>query len=134
VEIFAYGSLIHPEVWQAVTGKAHRSEPGTIRGFIRRTICGATFPGIIATENGSATVSGAIYHGVDSESLAALDAFESDFYVRSTLEARDGNGGIINCDAYLVPAENAHLLSDSEWDPDDFVANHLRAFLARNFG
>ena len=138
MNIFAYGSLIIPEVWESVTGELHRSEPGRISGFIRRTIHGATYPGIIASETGAGDVDvdGAIYYDVGAEALAALDEFESDFYVRSAVDAvaTDGGGGLVACQAYLVPEANAHLLSESEWDLERFAAEHLEEFLARNFG
>lgn len=138
MNLFAYGSLIIPEVWEAVTGELHRSEPGRISGFIRRTIRGATYPGIIACKpsGGDLEVDGAIYYDVGAEALDALDEFESDFYVRSAVDAiaTDGGGGPITCQAYLVPAANAHLLSDSEWDLERFAAEHLEEFIARNFG
>ena len=135
MNIFAYGSLIIPEVWEAVTGETHRSEPGHIEGFIRRTVRGASYPGIITCEDGGASerVDGAIYHSVAPESLAALDAFESDFYIRVPVIAKDGSGTAVSCQVYLVPPENAHLLSGEAWDLERFRAEHLDAFLGRNF-
>ncbi|MGI9239975.1 MAG: gamma-glutamylcyclotransferase family protein [Verrucomicrobiales bacterium] len=136
MNIFAYGSLMIPDVWEAVTGETHRSSPGQIEGFIRRTVRGASYPGIIACEGGRASeaIDGAIYYDVDPDSLAALDSFESDFYTRVPVMAEDGSGSAVSCQVYLVPPENAHLLSGEVWDLERFRAEHLAAFLGRNFG
>jgi len=135
MNVFAYGSLILPEVWGAVTGERHRSEPGRLSGYIRRRVRGATYPGIVTDDRSGAGewIDGAIYYDVGADALAALDEFESDFYVRVTLEAHDGRGEAVRCEAYLVPPENAHLLSDEVWDLDRFRSEHLTEFLGRNF-
>ncbi len=135
MNVFAYGSLILPEVWEAVTGECHRSEPGWISGYVRRTVRGATYPGIVTDDSSGASerIDGAIYYDVGTDALAALDEFESDFYVRVALEAHDGRGKVLRCEAYLVPPENAHLLSEEVWDLDRFRSEHLAEFLGRNF-
>ena len=133
MNLFAYGSLILPEVWESVAGRMHPSETGSIRGFVRRTVRDATYPGILETGNGGDTVSGVIYRDVDAASVEALDAFESDFYRRQALDARTRAESIVRCEAYVVPAEHAHLVSDTPWDLDTFARDHLAAFLGRNF-
>lgn len=133
VNLFTYGSLIFPEVWKAVTGRTHRSTPANIEGFIRRTLRGATYPGILATGEKNASVSGVVYHDIEPQSLAALDEFESDFYLRKPVGARSDDGTIFQCEAYVITEEFAHLLSDAEWDIETFATHHLEAFLGRNF-
>ena len=132
MHLFTYGSLILPEVWTAVTGKLHPSEPGTISGFLRRSIHGATFPGILPTQQKNDTVDGSIYHEVDTDSLIALDEFESDFYERQTVEARTSENHLIICQAYVVKPNHAALLSDSPWDLNTFKQDHLKTFPVQN--
>ena len=133
MNLFTYGSLILPEVWEAVTGEQRASEAGSIRGYIRRTVAGATFPGILYTGNKNDRVDGAIYRDIDSHSLESLDQFESDFYIRKNVDAHGNNGTTLACGAYVVPSENSGLLSEEEWSLEKFTHEHLDTFLARNF-
>ena len=122
-----------PEVWEAVTGVLHPSAPATISGYIRRTVAGACFPGILATGDLGDRVTGLIYREIDVASLELLDEFESDFYVRGGVDAVDAAGQITPCEAYIVPPENAHLLAESPWDFEQFAADELDRYLERNF-
>jgi gamma-glutamylcyclotransferase (GGCT)/AIG2-like uncharacterized protein YtfP len=133
MNLFAYGSLILPEVWEAVTGHSPPSEPGTIHSFIRRTVAGATFPGILPTGERSQTVDGSIYREIDAGTLEALNEFESDFYIRQPVIAVNAQGEEVQCEAYVVPPSGADLLSDEKWSLETFSREHLDGFLGRNF-
>ena len=134
MKVFTYGSLMFPEVWQAVTGRVQPSSAGTIRGFVRRTVSRTSYPGILETGREDDIVGGEIYHDIDPDCLAALDQFESDFYVRREVQVRDGAGGLVACHAYVVPPGRAHVLSAEEWDRETFAARYLADFVDRNFG
>jgi len=129
VNIFTYGSLMFPEVWEAVTGNLHASQPGSIAGYVRRCVRDVTFPGIIATGFHTDQIDGVIYLGVEQRSLELLDDFESDFYDRLPVETDIGS-----CQAYVVPESNAGYLTEDLWDPEEFERLHLESYISRNFG
>lgn len=134
-DVFTYGSLMFDGVWTAVTGARHRCARATVRGFVRRKVAGATFPGIVGGDRERDVVEGLVYFDVGVAELRLLDEFESDFYERRTvLAALADGGGYCGCEAYVVPDANAGLLEARGWDPGEFEREHLASYLRRNFG
>jgi gamma-glutamylcyclotransferase (GGCT)/AIG2-like uncharacterized protein YtfP len=131
MHVFTYGTLMFPEVWNAVAGRAYSSVDGTLRGFAIYTVRDAVFPGIIAA-NQSDHVRGVVYLDVDDDSLARLDLFEDDFYRREALSIDCSDGQARTAHAYVVPAENRAILSDQPWRRDEFVTSGgLEQFIRR---
>jgi len=131
VSLFAYGTLVFPEIWNRVTGDTgpRASVRATLEGFALCKVRESTFPGIVA-EPGAPPVPGLIYFDLDEEVLARLDAYEDGFYARITVMAdRENRAGPIACQAYAVPpALRERFLTDEPWSAEDFAAKHLRAF------
>lgn len=134
MHVFTYGTLMFPEVWQAVVGRAFASVEGVAAGYAIYRVSGAVFPGIIAASEGAA-VRGVVYMDVDEPSVARLDRFEDDFYRRETLSIDYDDGRRRAADAYVVPAANRAILADEPWDRDAFVASGgLEHFIHRFAG
>jgi gamma-glutamylcyclotransferase (GGCT)/AIG2-like uncharacterized protein YtfP len=132
MHVFTYGTLMFPEVWNAVVGRPYASVEGTLHGFAIYTVRDAVFPGIIAAD-GSDAVRGVVYLDVDENSLARLDRFEDDFYRRESLSIDCSDGQARTADAYVVPAENRVVLSDQRWSRDEFVASGGLEYFIRRF-
>jgi gamma-glutamylcyclotransferase (GGCT)/AIG2-like uncharacterized protein YtfP len=116
VNIFAYGSLMFPQVWERVVRERYRSAPATVGGYGRFSVVAETYPGMIAQPDSS--VRGVVYFDVDTRDVAALDAFEGDDYRRdsviATLETRESV--MVDTYIYVVPQR----LSDRAWHPEAF--------------
>ena len=84
MHVFTYGTLMFPQVWEAVVGREFVSIAGRATGYAIFCVRDAVFPGIVAAGDRDA-VSGVVYLDVDQASLARLDLFEDDFYRRETL-------------------------------------------------
>lgn len=125
--VFVYGTLLVPEMMQAVTGCEHQSLPATVRGFYRRTLTGRTYPGIAVQPQSS--VEGRVYIDVDDEAVARLDYFEGPEYVRQTIEVGLDDGTTLAADAYIVPEVKRHLMTDQPWQLEEFIAAGLYGFL-----
>jgi len=134
MHVFTYGTLMFPEVWRAVVGKEFETAAATADGFEIYYVREAVYPGIIAMPNGS--VSGVVYFNVDVESLDRLDVFEGDDYRRQPIEVtRSDNGLKITSDAYIIPPDHRHLLTNEPWSAKDFAARgDLARFVARYAG
>jgi gamma-glutamylcyclotransferase (GGCT)/AIG2-like uncharacterized protein YtfP len=131
MHVFTYGTLMFPEVWQAVVGRKFSAVDGTATGYKILRVQGAVFPGIVAADDRAAT-RGVVYLDVDRNSLARLDLFEDDFYERQTLWVDCDDGQRRAADAYIVPATNLAVLSDEPWDRSAFVASGgLEHFIRR---
>ncbi|GIZ51783.1 gamma-glutamylcyclotransferase family protein [Noviherbaspirillum aridicola] len=125
MHVFAYGSLMFPEVWRRVTGDTRRGEPALLADHARHAIHGESYPGVVA--RCGAQVPGVLYRDVGEAALAALDAFEGPEYERVTVRVRDAAGAQVDAAAYLylVPGK----LSASPWEPQAF---DLAGFIARH--
>jgi gamma-glutamylcyclotransferase (GGCT)/AIG2-like uncharacterized protein YtfP len=131
MHVFTYGTLMFPEVWQAVVGRQFTTVEATAAGYAIYRVRDAVFPGIIAAGERE-TVRGVVYLDVDPDSLARLDLFEDDFYCRQTLSLTCNDGQRRAADAYVVPKENGHVLTAETWQPDRFVSSGgLTTFLSR---
>ena len=127
MHVFTYGTLMFPEVWQAVVGRPYATVRGQAAGFEIFRVRDALYPGIVAGSP-SDVVHGVMYLDVDDESLARLDRFEDDFYLRLPIAVACDDGQRRDAQAYVVPAEQRDVLTAEPWNGDDFVA---RGDLAR---
>ena len=131
MHVFTYGTLMFPEVWQAVVGRQFASVEATASGYAIYRVRDAVFPGIIAAGEQDA-VRGVVYFDVDSASLTRLDLFEDDFYRRETLWLSCDDGQRRAADAYVVPDENRHVLTAESWQAERFVTSGgLETFIRR---
>ena len=127
MKIFAYGTLMIPEVMYAVTTREFRFKNAILRGYARFTVKGESYPGIIPVTD--AVTEGIIYFDVDKLSLEWLDAFEGDLYQRTSIPAEMERGEILNAEAYVIKPEFRNHLSSSEWNMKEFAQKHLKTFL-----
>jgi gamma-glutamylcyclotransferase (GGCT)/AIG2-like uncharacterized protein YtfP len=142
--LFAYGTLMFPEVWRIVVGREFETTLASLVGYEILRVQEAVYPGILrVAPSGSSSVEpraasavpGLVYFDLDASSLARLDAFEGPEYVRQTVVVVCQDGGEVEADAYVVPRESAHLLTDEVWTADDFAARgHLATFVAKYAG
>ena len=98
VSLFVYGTLLNDELVRQLTGRVFSKRPATLEGFERVEPPG-DYP-YIARKPG-ARVAGCLLDGIDAASLARLDAYEGDGYVRTTLEATVGDGERVACESYV---------------------------------
>jgi gamma-glutamylcyclotransferase (GGCT)/AIG2-like uncharacterized protein YtfP len=123
-----------PEVWLAVVGRQFATVEATASGYAIYRVRDAVFPGIIAAGKGD-SVRGVVYLDVDEASLARLDLFEDDFYRRESVAVECDDGQRRSANAYVVPAENRHVLTGEAWRADQFVASGgLELFIRRFAG
>jgi gamma-glutamylcyclotransferase (GGCT)/AIG2-like uncharacterized protein YtfP len=131
MHVFTYGTLMFPEVWQAVVGREFATVQATASGYAIFRVRDAVFPGIIAAGERD-TVRGVVYLEVDPASIARLDLFEDDFYRRESLWLTCADGERRAAEAYVVPVENRRVLTNETWQADRFVASGgLDTFIRR---
>lgn len=142
--LFAYGTLLFPEVLRAVTGRELPSVGATLDRFVRRRVIGELFPAIVAA-GVNERVEGVLYLGLDLLDWRRLDLFEGDLYqrlgvvvrcaaVESTVAPaprRDGVAGTREAQVYVLHDRWRHRLDDVPWEPEAFARDHLAAFAAR---
>jgi gamma-glutamylcyclotransferase (GGCT)/AIG2-like uncharacterized protein YtfP len=130
MHVFTYGTLMFPEVWQAVVGRQFITAVGHAAGFRILRVRDTLYPGLLAAAP-TDVVQGIIYLDVDSASLARLDRFEDDFYRRQPITLICEDGRQLEAETYIVPDERRDVLTTEPWSGHDFVAGgDLDCFLA----
>lgn len=126
--VFVYGTLLLPEVMEAVTGRAAPPRPARLVGFARRRLRGRSFPGLV--EAPGTEVRGALHEGLDASALAVLDRFEGPLYERVRVRVELDDGGGACAWTYALSPLGRPLATGDAWNLADFAARDLGAFLA----
>ena len=125
IDIFTYGSLMFPAVWQKVVHGEYRSSVASIHGFRRVCVRDGHHPALIISPH-AAPIVGRVYCGVSAEDVARLDYFETRNYERVAV-AITVDRNATAAQAYL--AVNVNLLTDIDWNEKTFEQRGLRMFL-----
>jgi gamma-glutamylcyclotransferase (GGCT)/AIG2-like uncharacterized protein YtfP len=136
--LFAYGTLLFPEILQAVTGRVAASSPAALDGFVRRSLAGDFFPAVVEGAAGDRVI-GVVYRGLDQRDWERLDRFEGSLYDRRAVTVRLGPAGpegtagsdLHAAFTYVLRQDSSHRLATEPWDPAAFARDHLAAFVAR---
>lgn len=125
--LFAYGTLSFPDVLEVVIGRRPEPTAATLADFRCERFVGGHFPGLVAGPG--SRVHGVVYRDIDRATLARLDDFEGDLYVRRLLEVTV-DGAPLTAFTYLVAARfQARFAGD--WDREWFARHHKGEFIAR---
>ncbi|MCB0358703.1 MAG: gamma-glutamylcyclotransferase [Bdellovibrionales bacterium] len=127
--LFAYGTLMLPEVFREVTGEDLPGESARAVGYHRSLLSGKIYPGMLADPH--SVTEGVLYHGVSADSMAWLERFEDKLYERSWITVQDSAGRSCAAFAYIVPEHAAQVLSAEPWDTAAFRVQHLASYLER---
>jgi gamma-glutamylcyclotransferase (GGCT)/AIG2-like uncharacterized protein YtfP len=114
--VFAYGSLMFPDVWEKVVRGHYRSARALLRGHARYEITGETYPGMVPAAGES--VPGVVYFDVTRQDMAALDGFEGSDYRRERVEVTLDSGESVTVDTYIYL--QAARLRGTPWHPEAF--------------
>lgn len=129
--LFVYGTLMAPEVMEAVAGYCPAAEPARLSDYARFRLVDRDYPGLVR-EIGEAT-EGILYRDVTAEAVERVDAFEDSFYERHsvTVHPADGGGPVV-ASAYVVPfLAAAELVDPRPWDYEHFRKTVLSVYVDR---
>lgn len=132
INTFVYGSLMFDAVWDILISTRYRKTEARLDGYARVRVRGEVYPGLVQAPGRS--VNGILVNGVRSEDIAILDRFEGKYYKRVPVKVATGQGDAIRAETYLFNEQVAHLLTDSEWNVEEFALNGINAFLAEYRG
>lgn len=130
MDLFAYGSLMDPEILRQVAGELPPRRPATLSGYERRRLRGQPYPGIRPREEG--TVEGVLYAGLSPQAAARLDRFEGEAYRRQPVVVRLADGSRRPAEAYVL--RSAEALDPEEWSFEEFLRTGKASFLAEYEG
>jgi gamma-glutamylcyclotransferase (GGCT)/AIG2-like uncharacterized protein YtfP len=116
MNIFTYGSLMFPQVWEKVVRRQYHSAQAELAGHARYAVAGETYPGMVPMPG--QTVRGVVYFDVAASDIAALDAFEGSAYKREDVQARLDSGETVAVATYIY-LDTTHL-TNTPWLPEAF--------------
>jgi len=128
--LFAYGSMMCPEVIEKLAGKPLTGVPGKVKNHRALCVRGELYPGMVQGHGGE--VSGLVYT-FPSYLWPAFDAFEGEEYLRKPVRVWYDNGKRELVQAYLFRPEYRSRLIRRPWDFDAFVRDGLQSFVAQHF-
>ena len=116
--IFAYGTLLRPDIQRAVIGREVAGEPGLLDGYRRYRVAGADYPAIARSPG--AHVEGLVYRGLTVAELGRIDDYEGEVYFKERVAVSRGSantGTKTLAYAYVIRDEHRHLLLNADWHP-----------------
>jgi gamma-glutamylcyclotransferase (GGCT)/AIG2-like uncharacterized protein YtfP len=119
MNLFAYGTLIDPEIVRQVAGEVPRHVPATLLDHERKMVRGKPYPGIREQPGGS--VRGLLYFDVSASAWLRLDRFEGEMYARQAVSVLADGGMRLPAWTYLVAPAFLHELSDEDWSFEEFL-------------
>lgn len=128
MNLFAYGTLMFPEIWERVVGGEFRHVPATVHGFSVYRAAGQLFPVMVAAGEHD-SVAGIVVYDLTAAELATLDDYESNIYERIDVSAVLADGRIEQAQAYLLPVAMRHLASREAWTADWFRREAMAAYM-----
>jgi gamma-glutamylcyclotransferase (GGCT)/AIG2-like uncharacterized protein YtfP len=126
MNLFAYGTLMWPEVLADVIGRSVEGEPAILHDARRLRVNDQVYPSLVSSEGFE--VEGVIYFDLTESEIAALDRFEGSEYERR-LVAIEATGGPFEAAVYFSSERGMALLEKDEWHPEQLsqtLVDHFR--------
>ncbi len=125
--LFAYGTLLAPELLHSVIGRRIEGAPAVLDDYVCRRVRRAAYPAI--TKLAGASTRGNLYRGIDKLGWQRLDDFESSLYERQLVEATQLDGSPMTAYTYVIADPHKERLTDEAWNFEDFRRLHLQRYL-----
>jgi gamma-glutamylcyclotransferase (GGCT)/AIG2-like uncharacterized protein YtfP len=129
--VFAYGTLMLPQVLEALTGNLLIPEPATLNGYSRYIFKGKCYPGIIEDKKG--IVEGVLYSDIDEQTLTILDWFENVLYDRYLLKVQVEDE-TIQAFTYVVSQKYRNKLDSLPWSLEKFIEKYSETYIKKRIG
>lgn len=129
--LFAYGTLMDPDIMREVSGDVHRCRDARLDGYRRFAVRGATYPGIVPQDGSS--VEGKLYDAIPDGAWTRLDRFEGEVYRRTSVAVTMADGTVHDAQTYVVAPEFFGILSKDAWNLGTFIKDGKDLFL-REYG
>ena len=110
----------------------YRKLEGYVSGYKRVGVRDEVYPGLVVSMDNR--VDGVVLLGVKRSDIRLLDEFEGEYYRRQGMTVVCGHGHCVRAQAYVFRDEYRFLLTDNEWDADQFRNKDIQTFLSRYQG
>lgn len=125
MNLFAYGTLMWPDILEDVVGRNVDGCPAVLENVRRLRVKNEVYPSLVSCEGGE--VSGVLYCGLSEQDIAALDRFEGPEYDRRNVQVEIG-GAPMEAETYFTSEKGLDLLEETEWIPEQLPGELRRCF------
>jgi len=133
--VFTYGSLMYPEVWNGVVQGTYASAVATLSHYKRVKVRDQHYP-IVLPASRERQVEGRVYFNVSESDIGLLDIFEGDEYARKAVSVCCSDSPEATTEAFVyvaTPLGRAHATKEA-WDVKAFERTGLAQFCRRFVG
>lgn len=85
MNLVAYGTLLYPEVMQALTGRSVQALNCHLAGFSRFCLHNLPYPGLIRSDQPGESIDVCLYLGLEQDEIKIIDLYEGEQYERCLL-------------------------------------------------
>ncbi len=130
--LFAYGTLLFPELFAAVCGETRTLHAARLDGHSRYRVRGEHYPALVARSGGYTR--GVLYEGLTAVDWQRLDDYEGTLYERRAVIVTvltvpsSGEQRRAAC-TYLLADRYRYRLERRHWSAAAFASHHLAASL-----
>jgi len=114
-------------VWDVLIKNTYPRIAARLDGYARVRVKGEVYPALVKAEGGA--VDGVLVRGVSAEDISVLDRFEGSCYSRVPVTVITSQGES-RADTYLFSGKAQLLVTDSEWNAEEFRESGIEVFLA----
>ena len=126
--VFAYGTLMFPDIAASVTGERATHERARLPDHVRHALRQRIHPG--AVRRPGKAVDGVVYHGLSPAALDRIDEFEGTLFRRHRVTVvAEADGRPLSALVYLVRPRWRPLLLPHDWCPETFRRDWHARFL-----
>ncbi|BAU62655.1 hypothetical protein STA3757_00050 [Stanieria sp. NIES-3757] len=133
VNIFCYGSLMYPKVWDLVVEGKYQQQQARIFGYGRKKIKNEEYPGLISTKQED-FVEGIVYFNVSFQDLKRLDLFEGNQYIRIRVNCLLADTFLVETQTYMINPHQQSIVENEDWNQEKFAQWGLEKFLNKYQG
>lgn len=126
MHLFAYGTLMCPDIMTEVSGLDQPATFATLRGYRRLRVKGEDYPALVPDAAG--LVTGVVYRDVTEAAWALLDRFEGDMYALVGAQVELADGTVAAVQTYVVNRGFGACLEEVEWDFVEFLDSGKQRF------
>lgn len=125
-KLFAYGTLMAPEIIKRVAGISAAGESARLPGYRRRAVKDQAFPAIVASPGDA--VDGLLYRNLNVRALRAIEDYEGSWYRRISVPV-ECHGRREWAFTYVFRPRQLRRLAATDWDYEDFRRQQLSRYL-----
>lgn len=132
MDLFTYGSLMFPAVWERVTGLTGPGIPARLADYAARRVQGRPYPALVPAAG--ETTRGRLYQNLAPDIMVQLDTFEGEFYERVEVILHLAHSMTTVAWVYRASQPSGPEILPDTWDAKHFAREDLPAFLREDPG